>query len=152
MRYELTPHESVEVTDRGPDALVVLATYAPGGSPPPWHQHPDQDEHFEVLAGELTVEVGGPRRVLAAGAEVEVPRGTPHRMWNDDTAVEARVRWATSPPDGTEEWWAALAAARGGRARPRLPRMLALLVAHRGVFRLARAPSGRPADSAAPVR
>ena len=34
-----------------------------GGSPPPAHFHPAQDEHFEVLAG-LTVRAGGEERIL----------------------------------------------------------------------------------------
>jgi quercetin dioxygenase-like cupin family protein len=134
--YALTPHEHVAVTHRGVESLVVHATYAPAGSPPPRHLHPFQDERFEVLSGALTVEIHGTRRTLWAGAELEVPRGTPHRMWNDHATVPAQVSWATSPAGRTEQWWAALDAAGGGAGRPPLRRMLALLREYGDVFRV----------------
>jgi quercetin dioxygenase-like cupin family protein len=103
--YKLTPHETVTVVRSDPDALEVEAEYGPSGKPPPPHLHPAQDEHFEVLAGELTARLdGGPERKLHAGEAIDIPRGTKHQMWNA-AAAEARVRWETKPGGRTEEWF-----------------------------------------------
>ena len=46
---QITPGETLEVVERDPAVLVLEATYSAGGSAPPAHYHPAQDEHFEVL-------------------------------------------------------------------------------------------------------
>ncbi len=135
-QYDLTPHERVEIVSREPSALVAIASYGSGGSAPPNHLHPAQDERFEVLAGTLTVDRDGAQETLSVGAEITVARGTPHRMWNADPATEARVRWTTTPAGRTEDWWRALADARAGRDRPPPHRALPLLREYRDVFRL----------------
>jgi mannose-6-phosphate isomerase-like protein (cupin superfamily) len=141
---QITPGETLDVTDRAADVLVFDARWAPGGSAPPAHYHPAQDEHFEVLEGALTVDVAGERRRLQAGETIDIPRGTKHRMWNPD-AQPARARWETRPPGRTENWFAALAALQGtehvdasGRPKP-LP-FAALADDYRDTFRLAIGP------------
>lgn len=135
--YRLTPHETVTVTERTPDVLVAEATYGPGGSPPPAHLHPGQDERFEVLEGRLTVNVGkAPARELGPGDTLDVPRGTVHAMHNAG-AAPARVRWRTSPPLRTEQWWQALDAIAATGATPGLRTMARPLWTFRDVFRLA---------------
>ena len=104
---KLTPSETVTVRESGPDGLVVEATYGGGGSPPPKHFHPAQDEHFEVLEGSLRAEVDGVGRDLPAGETLEVPRGAVHQMWNPG-ASPARVLWRTSPAGRTEQWFRAV--------------------------------------------
>lgn len=101
---KLTPHESLTVTSSTPEALVVEATYGPGGSPPPKHLHPAQDEHFEVLSGSLRAHSGDRDVPLKAGATIDIPRGTAHQMWNEASG-EARVRWTTTPAGRTEQWF-----------------------------------------------
>jgi quercetin dioxygenase-like cupin family protein len=54
----------------------------------PVHWHPGMTETFEVLDGELTVEVDGRVRVLGAGDVVVVAPGHRHRF-----RVEERARW-----------------------------------------------------------
>src|ERR1044072_6220401 len=102
--YKLTPSESV--TGRGSDAgvLEVEASYGPNGKPPPAHYHPDQDEHFEVLEGSLRTKVDGEERTLEQGDTLDIPKGTPHQMWNpsDDPA---HVKWETRPAGRTEQWF-----------------------------------------------
>ena len=39
--------------------LVLEARYAGGGSPPPAHFHPAQDERFEVFAGAMRARIDG---------------------------------------------------------------------------------------------
>jgi mannose-6-phosphate isomerase-like protein (cupin superfamily) len=113
---KLTDSESIEIVRSDADGLEVEATYGPGGSPPPKHSHPAQDERFRVLEGSIRTRIGDRERELSAGAEVEIPRRTPHQMWNPGTAP-ARVSWITSPPGRTEEWFRAVdALVRAGRA------------------------------------
>ncbi|MFL5844188.1 MAG: cupin domain-containing protein [Solirubrobacteraceae bacterium] len=138
--YRLTPSESVTVVSDHPDALEVEAVYGPGGTPPPAHLHPAQDERFEVLEGALTIRVDGAQRVLAAGETIEVPRGVPHQMWNA-AATPARVAWRTSPAGRTGTWYATLdRLQREGRVgKDGMPGPLAFavyLTEFRDVFRL----------------
>lgn len=142
---KLTPSESVEIRSHGPEALEVEGTWGPGGSPPPKHLHPAQDEHFEILAGALRTRVDGVQRDLAPGEEIEIPRGTVHQMWNPGTAP-ARARWRTSPAGRTEQWFRAVDALhRGGRVGENgMPGPLAfgvLLSEYDDVFRLAVGPA-----------
>ena len=141
---KLTPKESLTVRSSTPDMLEVEAEYGPSGSPPPKHLHPEQDEHFEVLAGELRARVDGEERTLKAGDTLDVPRRTPHQMWNPG-GEPARVRWQTRPAGRTEQWFRALdALQREGRVgKDGMPGPLAFgvyLTEYRDVFRLAVAP------------
>ena len=104
---KLTPNELLEIRRSSAEALEVEATYGPGGSPPPKHFHPAQDEHFEVLEGTIHTRVGDEERTLGQGEQIEIPRGTAHQMWNPETEP-ARVLWRTSPGGRTEEWFRAV--------------------------------------------
>jgi quercetin dioxygenase-like cupin family protein len=140
-KLQLTPGEAVEVVSVDDGGLVVEATYAPGGERPPAHQHPQQDEHFEVLAGTLRVELAGEVRDFEAGEAFDVPRGTVHRMSNDGTGP-ARVRWTTSPAGRTLDWFRDLEATQRRVGESKLKRAVAfppLLYKYRDTFRLARA-------------
>jgi quercetin dioxygenase-like cupin family protein len=141
---QITPTESVEVRNSGPDTLEVVATYEPASKPPPKHFHPSQYERFEVLEGTLRVVLDDSDRVLEAGDTIEVPRGAVHQMWNPGSAP-ARVVWRTTPAGRTEEWFRALdALQRDGRVgRNGMPGPLAfaaLLTEYEDVFRLAAGP------------
>ena len=48
-----------------------------------WHAHPDTDETFIVLAGELHIEFRDRQMVVRTGEMVVVPRGTEHRPHAD---------------------------------------------------------------------
>jgi quercetin dioxygenase-like cupin family protein len=58
---KITPTESVTVVSSAPEALVVEAVYGPSSKKPPAHLHPEQDEHFEVLAGSIRARLDGAR-------------------------------------------------------------------------------------------
>lgn len=126
--------ETLTVVSRSDAELVLDAAWEPGASAPPPHLHPNQDERFEVLEGSLTVVVDGDERVLATGDTLDIPRGTPHRMWNPGDAP-ARARWTVTPALRTEEFFRAIAAAGGRHASP--PAAARVLAAHRDEFRLA---------------
>ena len=141
---KLTPQESVTIRSSTPDLLEVEGEYGPAGSPPPKHLHPEQDEHFGVLEGELRTRVGGEERTLRAGDTVDIPRGTAHQMWNAGDR-SARVRWQTRPAGRTEQWFRALdSLQREGRVgKDGMPGPIAFgvyLTEYRDVFRLAVAP------------
>lgn len=106
-QLKLTPSESLEIRQSSPEALEVLASYGPGGSPPPKHFHPRQDEHFEVLEGAIHTRVEGEERVLGRGQQIDIRRGAVHQMWNPG-AEPAQVLWRTAPRGRTEEWFRAV--------------------------------------------
>ena len=138
---KLTPHESIRITASTPEALVVEGTWGPGGSPPPKHFHPAQDERFEVLSGVLRTRVDGADRELRPGDVLEIPRGAVHQMWNAGEEP-ARATWTTSPALRTAAWFRDVDALyRSGRVGgDGMPSPLAfgvLLTEYRDGFRLA---------------
>src|SRR5947209_1836117 len=56
----------------------LLEIVVPKGVGSPWHVHPEEDEWFYVLDGELTFYVGDARLSLAAGSFGFGPKGVPH--------------------------------------------------------------------------
>jgi mannose-6-phosphate isomerase-like protein (cupin superfamily) len=137
----ITPHESVTIRSSTPEALELEATYAPDGSAPPKHWHPEQDEHFEVLEGRVRTRVEGDQHDLGPGEEIDIPRRSVHQMWNPGSEP-ARVLWRTSPAGRTEQWFRAIDRLhREGRVGSNgMPGPLAfgvLLTEYRDVFRLA---------------
>jgi len=136
----LNTHEAVSLVRETPEELELEASWTPGGSRPPAHLHPEQDEHFEVLAGQLTALVDGAQRVLEAGEHLEIPRGTPHTLWNSG-GEEARVSWRTRPAGRTAEWFRAVdRLTNGGTRNPPLPAIAAVLSKYGDAFQLAVGP------------
>lgn len=138
---KITPSESVTVRESTPEVLEVEGEWGPGGSPPPKHFHPAQDERFEVLEGRLNVRVDGEERVLDAGETIEIGRGSVHQMWNAE-GTPARAIWRTLPRGRTEQWFRAIDGLhRSGRVGSNgMPGPLAFgvfLSAYRDTFRLA---------------
>ena len=56
----------------------MLEVVVPEGHGSPWHVHPEEDEWFYVLEGNLTVYVGDTRIDLATGGFAFGPKGVPH--------------------------------------------------------------------------
>jgi quercetin dioxygenase-like cupin family protein len=138
---KLTPTETVTIREDTPAALEVEGRWGPGGSPPPKHFHPSQDERFEVLEGELHAKVDGTEQVLGPGDTLDIPRGAVHQMWNPGEA-EARATWRTTPALRTASWFRAIDALhRSGRVGSNgMPGPLAfgvMLSEYRDIFRLA---------------
>ena len=134
MAEKLTPAPgfSLRVLSRTEEQLVMEARYAGGGSPPPAHFHPAQDERFEVLAGTMRAKVDGTESDLSAGQSLEVGGGTSH-LWNAGRE-EAVVRWVTAPAGQTLEFCRELAAIGSGASENE---PATLLERYRDVFRLA---------------
>ena len=142
--FKLTATETLTLVSSTPQVLEVEASFGPGHGAPPPHLHPAQDEHFEVLEGELRARVDGEERTLAAGDTLEIPRGKVHQMWNPSDEP-TRARWETRPAGRTDEWFRAIDGLhREGRVRADgTPSPLAFAVLaseYRDTFRLAGAP------------
>ena len=138
---QLTRSESVTVVDSKPDRLLVQARYGPGGKPPPKHFHPAQDERFEVIEGTLSFRLGSVERDVAAGGEIEIPRGVAHQVWNPRDH-DVLVAWETVPALRTEEWFRAVdrVVRAAGEKDPSPLAFATLLSEYRDVFRLAVGP------------
>jgi quercetin dioxygenase-like cupin family protein len=105
--------------DTDGELLEMEATYEPGTVEPPEHYHPRQDEHFEVVSGEMRVRVAGDERTLTAGEALDIRRGTVHAMWNPGDAY-AQVIWQTRPALRTEDFFVAAGRlAQEGRLTPK---------------------------------
>ncbi|HVX44219.1 MAG TPA: cupin domain-containing protein [Mycobacteriales bacterium] len=136
----ISAHESLRIVRDEASGLEVEATYEPGGAAPPAHLHPAQDEHFQVVAGTLHVELDGATHDLGAGDSIAIPRGSTHRMWNTGSEP-ARALWRTEPALRTAGWFRGLAALqeaaeRRGRHRADLLAFAVHARRHRDTFRL----------------
>lgn len=88
----LGPGEGLDVSRRnGRDSVLKVAgkdtaghlaigeiAHPPGVPGPPLHVHPNTEEAFYVLAGQLRVRVGEHEHTLGAGGFILVPRGLAH--------------------------------------------------------------------------
>ena len=59
-------------------AFLLFEALMPRGKATPLHVHPEADETFYVLEGEIVTHIDGDQRLVSAGAVTVVPRGTPH--------------------------------------------------------------------------
>lgn len=59
-------------------SLSVIDVLVPKGKATPLHTHPDAEETFYVIDGDLLVHIDGVNHSLTAGATSTVRRGTPH--------------------------------------------------------------------------
>jgi quercetin dioxygenase-like cupin family protein len=82
-------------------ALLLLEVLQPEGKTPPLHVHPEADETFYVLEGELVVHIDGPEHSVREGAVLVVPRGTPHTFVV--TSQTARILLAFTPASAVME-------------------------------------------------
>jgi len=127
--------------DTGGSVLEWELLLAPGGRVPSSHAHPEQEELFCVLDGQVRFRVGGRRITAGPGDTVRVPPGTVHHFANAGTRP-ARVVAATRPALDMQELLetaAAMAQAQHAAAR-RLPNLLDLALFMRDFEREVRAP------------
>ncbi len=65
------------------------------GKVTPVHIHPESDETFYILDGEILLDLDGERRALGKGGVVAIPRGAPHAFMV--TAPETRMLTVQTP-------------------------------------------------------
>jgi quercetin dioxygenase-like cupin family protein len=68
--------------DSNGECVVVETFVQPDGAVAAAHIHPEQEETFEILAGELEFRLGKNTLVAKAGDRILVPAGAPHRFRN----------------------------------------------------------------------
>jgi mannose-6-phosphate isomerase-like protein (cupin superfamily) len=101
---------SIGIRVRGEDSAGTIALVeqrVPAGYPgPPLHVHPDFDELFYVLEGELSMRTGTRTETVGAGGVAFVPRGVPHTFANRSDRVAHSLVIVT--PAGHERYFDAL--------------------------------------------
>ena len=78
----------------------LVEILVPEGVGSPWHVHPEEDEWFYVLDGELTFWVGDTRMLLGAGSFAFGPRGVPHTFYAEAGGAKALVGFAPMQFEG----------------------------------------------------
>jgi quercetin dioxygenase-like cupin family protein len=79
-------------------AYLLFEDALDAGKVTPLHQHPDADETFYMLDGQVRLHVAGEEQTLAAGDIAIIPRGVPHAFLV--TSAEARMLCLQTPGGG----------------------------------------------------
>jgi quercetin dioxygenase-like cupin family protein len=73
--------------DETDSAFTMFEELSQRGKVTPLHMHPEGDETFCVITGEIIVYVDGAERIVGPGGVASVPRGVPHAvMVSSETA------------------------------------------------------------------
>lgn len=88
--------------DTGGELLQADLMVQPHGFVAVDHIHPLQEEHFEIVSGNIKFRINGMERELHTGETATIPSRTPHLWWNDDDQ-EAHVLVELRPALRTEE-------------------------------------------------
>jgi len=78
----------------------LLEIVVPEGVGSPWHVHPEEDEWFYVLEGELTFWVADTRMSLKAGSFAFGPKNVPHTFYAEAGGAKALVGFAPMQFEG----------------------------------------------------
>jgi quercetin dioxygenase-like cupin family protein len=79
-------------------AFILFEDRMPQGKRTPLHTHPNEDETFMVLEGEILVHVEGTEHLVGPGGVAVVPRGTRHAFLV--TSEMARILALQTPGSG----------------------------------------------------
>ena len=79
-------------------AYLLFEDALDAGKVTPLHQHPDADETFYMLEGEVRLHVAGAEQTLATGGIAIIPRGVPHAFMV--TTPTARMLCLQTPGGG----------------------------------------------------
>jgi len=82
--------------DSGGGLVRAEMVLPPGGFVAAEHIHPNQEERYEILAGQLNVRLDGREQTLGPGDRVVVPAGRPH-VWRNAGQEEVRFRCDVTP-------------------------------------------------------
>lgn len=74
-------------------SFLCFEDHMTGGKMTPFHTHPDADEVFYVLEGEIVVHVDGEEHVVKAGGFAAAMRGVPHAFMA--TVTTRMLCWQT---------------------------------------------------------
>jgi quercetin dioxygenase-like cupin family protein len=79
-------------------AYLLFEDALDAGKVTPLHSHPDADETFYILEGEVLLHVAGDQQTLATGGIAIIPRGVPHAFIV--TSPTARMLCLQTPGGG----------------------------------------------------
>jgi mannose-6-phosphate isomerase-like protein (cupin superfamily) len=137
MRFSRTSAET------GGELLEMRTDYRPNSPRPPAHFHPKQREHFEIVAGSMTVVMNGEQRVYQTGEAFEVPESAVHAMWNAGDVL-TQVVWQVCPALKTQTFFETIWGLRqDGKVKNGTPDLLqtsVLMRAYEDEFRLVSPP------------
>lgn len=91
-------HTWLATEDETGGAYLLFEDALEAGKATPLHRHPEADETFYLLEGEVRLHVAGAEQVLAEGAIAIVPRGVPHAFLV--TTSTARMLCLQTPGGG----------------------------------------------------
>lgn len=113
--------------------FALIEQVVPAGFPgPALHIHPDFDETFYVLDGEIALRIGGEAHDARPGTVALVPRGTPHTFANPSDRPARMLVFVA--PGGFERYFEALIdAVRLTGGFPPAAELTALGIAHGSV-------------------
>src|SRR3954452_2363347 len=94
-------HQTIKIgrEDTG-GAYGLVEVLVPAGIGSPWHVHPEEDEWFYVLEGELTVWVADTKLPLKAGSFAFGPKGVPHTFYCETGVARMLVGFAPMQFEG----------------------------------------------------
>jgi quercetin dioxygenase-like cupin family protein len=115
--------------DTNGEYVLVETFVQPGGQVAAKHLHPNQEERFEVLTGQVGFQLGKEQLVAGPGERITVPAGTAHKFWNAGDE-EASFRCEVRPALGFERLLSTMfALARDGKVnRKGMPNVIRLAV------------------------
>ena len=79
-------------------AFLLFEDALDEGKVTPLHQHPDAEETFYMLEGEIRLHIAGAEQPLSAGGSAIIPRGVPHAFMV--TTPTARMLCLQTPGGG----------------------------------------------------
>ena len=91
--------------DTGGQLTTIIQHLAPGLEVPA-HKHTNEDEHFYLIEGEVTFEVGNEKHSLKGGDMIFLPKHIPHSL-KVTGDIPAKV-YLNIVPSGLEEMFAEL--------------------------------------------
>ena len=91
-------HTRKATADETDGAFLIFEDQLQVGKVTPLHRHPDADETFYLIDGEILLHIDGEQVPLAAGGIAIIPRGIPHAFLV--TSVEARMLCLQTPGHG----------------------------------------------------
>ena len=78
----------------------LIEVVVPAGLGSPWHVHPEEDEWFYVLEGEVTVWVADTKLSLTPGSFAFGPKGVPHTFYVETGVARMLVGFAPMQFEG----------------------------------------------------
>lgn len=94
-------------TDTNGRSLEMEWELLPNTGGTPLHIHPEAEESYRVLSGQLEVNLNGKWQLLQQGEEITVPAGTPHTFRNPVNSI-TRVYNTHSPAMRFDEYFEGL--------------------------------------------